>query len=359
MNDIILSEKNLPANIGDLAKFALVGREKLVAVRAEIRAIDKVGLAEDVRRQKLEEAQAISEAVLDAEVRIGELMAQIPKATAFNNKSGLAKTQKGSAEQLGITEEKPVTKSEIIKQAGFTEMQAKRFQTLAAHPEIVEQAKVKARADGDIVSRAAVLNMVKSETAEKKKQARAEAIQAQIDKPRSTGFVDIYNTDKKYRVVYADPPWSYGDKQNIDGLGGAEKHYTTMPLKEICEIPVPTQDNAVLFIWVTSPMLEDVFAVIKAWGFKYKTSFVWDKVAHNMGHYNSVRHELLLIATKGSCTPDVKKLYDSVVSIERSEHSKKPSQFREMIDVLYPTGDRIELFAREASDGWDVWGNMA
>lgn len=346
MNDIILSEKNLPANIGDLAKFALVGREKLVAVRAEIRAIDKVGLAEDVRRQKLEEAQAISEAVLDAEVRIGELMAMIPKQNTHNR----AKVRPDS----GV-----VSKTEIIEQAGFTQKQAERFQTLAAHPEIVEQAKVKARADGDIVSRAAVLNMVKSETAEKKKQARAEAIQAQIDKPRSTGFVDIYNTDKKYRVVYADPPWSYGDKQNIDGLGGAEKHYTTMPLKEICEIPVPTQDNAVLFIWVTSPMLEDVFAVIKAWGFKYKTSFVWDKVAHNMGHYNSVRHELLLIATKGSCTPDVKKLYDSVVSIERSEHSKKPSQFREMIDVLYPTGDRIELFAREASNGWDVWGNMA
>ena len=349
MNDIILSEKNLPANIGDLAKFVLVGREKLVAVRAEIRAIDKVGLAEDVRRQKLEEAQAISEAVLDAEVRIGELMAQIPKSQGARTDIKLMDT----------TVRKLPTKAEVIEQAGFTVKQAQRFETLAAHPEIVEQAKAKARADNDIVSRAAVLNMVKSETAEKKKQARAEAIQAQIDKPRSTSFVDIYNTDKKYRVVYADPPWSYGDKQNIDGLGGAEKHYTTMPLKEICEIPVPTQDNAVLFIWVTSPMLEDVFAVIKAWGFKYKTSFVWDKIAHNMGHYNSVRHELLLIATKGSCTPDVKKLYDSVVSIERSEHSKKPSQFREMIDVLYPTGDRIELFAREASDGWDVWGNMA
>lgn len=354
MNDIILSEKNLPANIGDLAKFALVGREKLVAVRAEIRAIDKVGLAEDVRRQKLEEAQAISEAVLDAEVRIGELMALIPKASGGDRKSEDFKNDTA----VDFDKAAP-TKKEIIKQAGLTQKQAERFQTLAAHPEIVEQAKVKARADGDIVSRAAVLNMVKSETAEKKKQARAEAIQAQIDKPRSTGFVDIYSTDKKYRVVYADPPWSYGDKQNIDGLGGAEKHYTTMPLKEICEIPVPTQANAVLFIWVTSPMLEDVFAVIKAWGFKYKTSFVWDKVVHNMGHYNSVRHELLLIATKGSCTPDVKKLYDSVVSIERSEHSKKPSQFREMIDVLYPTGDRIELFAREASDGWDVWGNMA
>ena len=132
-----------------------------------------------------------------------------------------------------------------------------------------------------------------------------------------------------------------------------------MAVDEICRLPVPSADNSVLFIWVTSPMLEDVFKVIHAWGFKYKSSFVWDKVAHNMGHYNSVRHELLLICTKGSCMPDVQKLFDSVVSIGRTEHSRKPKEFREMIDTLYPLGDRLELFAREAPDGWDVWGNMA
>ena len=77
-----------------------------------------------------------------------------------------------------------------------------------------------------------------------------------------------------------------------------------------------------------------------------------------MGHYNSVRHELLLICTKGSCTPDVKRLFDSVVTVERTEHSKKPDVFREMIDTLYDHGERIELFAREASEKWFVWGNM-
>ena len=169
----------------------------------------------------------------------------------------------------------------------------------------------------------------------------------------------MIDVKEKYQIIYADPPWSYNDKQNIEVLGGAVKHYTTMPLEDICALPVPAADNAVLFIWVTSPLLEDVFKVISAWGFKYKSSFVWDKVAHNMGHYNSVRHELLLIATKGSCTPDVPKLFDSVVSIERTEHSRKPKEFRDMIDTLYPKGERLEMFAREAPDGWDVWGNMA
>lgn len=348
MNDITLSNKQLPADIGDLAKFVLVGREKLVAVRAEIRAIDKVGLAEEVRRQKLEEAQAISEAVLDAEVRLGELMTMIPKTSGGDRKSENFKNDSG------VDFERQPTKAEIIEQAGFTQKQAERFQTLAAHPEIVEQAKAEARENDDVVSRSLALNMIKA----KHKEERERTIQERIEKPHVGSYVDIYHTGKKYRVVYADPPWSYGDKQNIDGLGGAEKHYTTMPLDEICKIPVPTEKDAVLFIWVTSPMLEDVFKVINAWGFKYKTSFVWDKVAHNMGHYNSVRHELLLIATKGSCVPDVKKLFDSVVSIERTEHSKKPSKFREIIDTLYPVGERLEMFAREAPEGWDVWGNM-
>ena len=78
---------------------------------------------------------------------------------------------------------------------------------------------------------------------------------------------------------------------------------------------------------------------------------------HNWGHYVSVRHEHLLICVKGSCTPDIKELYDSVISIEKTRHSEKPAYFRELIDKLYTHGNRIELFAREVAPGWDSWGN--
>lgn len=106
-------------------------------------------------------------------------------------------------------------------------------------------------------------------------------------------------------------------------------------------------------------MLEKAFAVINAWSFSYKASMVWDKVAHNVGHYVSVRHELLLIATKGQ-PPKVPKLVDSVYAEERGEHSRKPAYFRELIDELYPEGKRLELFCRgPAADGWDTWGNEA
>lgn len=164
----------------------------------------------------------------------------------------------------------------------------------------------------------------------------------------------------KYRVIYADPPWSYGNTQP-DYQTEQRDHYPVMPLSDICAIPVSeiADDNAVLFLWVTSPILEESFQVVKAWGFKYKASFIWDKIKHNMGHYNSVRHELLLICVRGSCQPDERKLFDSVQSIERGEHSKKPDEFRTIIDTIYPVGKRIELFARSRVAGWEAYGHQA
>lgn len=164
----------------------------------------------------------------------------------------------------------------------------------------------------------------------------------------------------KYRVIYADPPWKYADILP-EGYGAAEHHYKTLDIDELCALRIVdlAADDAVLFLWVTSPKLQECFQLIPAWGFIYKASFVWDKVRHNYGHYNSVRHEFLLVCTRGSCLPDSKELRDSVVSIERSDvHSQKPDAFREMIDALYPGGPRIELFARgQAPAGWEVWGD--
>ena len=162
----------------------------------------------------------------------------------------------------------------------------------------------------------------------------------------------------KYRVIYADPPWKYNDS-GLPEYGHAETHYDALTIGELCDLPIIEMagDNAVLFLWVTSPLLEDAFKVIKAWGFSYRTSIVWDKDAHNYGHYVSVRHEFLLICVRGSCTPDTNKLLPSVVTIKRSKiHSQKPEEFREMIDTMYTQGKRIELFARNKVDGWAAWG---
>jgi N6-adenosine-specific RNA methylase IME4 len=168
-----------------------------------------------------------------------------------------------------------------------------------------------------------------------------------------------------YRVLYADPPWHYGDGRTGDRMTatGAQHHYPTMKLSDLKALDVESiaADDAVLFLWATAPLLEDALELAPAWGFKYKTQFIWDKVKHNLGHYNSVRHEVLLICTRGSATPDNVKLYDSVQVIEKTKiHSQKPEEFREIIDTLYLHGPRIELFRRgDAPKGWRVWGNEA
>ncbi len=163
--------------------------------------------------------------------------------------------------------------------------------------------------------------------------------------------IELANEPEKYRIVLADPPWRYSNTMPEYFIEQGD-HYSLMTIDEICAFPIKkiTTENSVLFLWVTSPILEESFQVVKSWGFEYKSSFVWDKIKHNMGHYNSLRHELLLVCTKGSCRPDTNKLYDSVVSIERTEHSEKPKYFRELIDTLYPTGRRIEIFARKKAD---------
>jgi site-specific DNA-methyltransferase (adenine-specific) len=164
--------------------------------------------------------------------------------------------------------------------------------------------------------------------------------------------------DGKYNVIYADPPWKY--EFGFDIHGAADRHYHTMTIQEMCELPISdiTEDNAVLFLWTTSPKLFDAKKVIDSWGFDYKTSFIWDKVKHVMGHYNSVRHEALLVCVRGSFPKQNNTLHDSVISIERTdEHSEKPEYFRTLIEDMYPKSKKIELFARKQVDGWDVWGN--
>lgn len=169
--------------------------------------------------------------------------------------------------------------------------------------------------------------------------------------------------DGVYRVIYADPPWEYGDKRtNDEQSGSAESQYPTMPIDAICSLPIRDMaaTDSVLFLWATAPLLTEAVQVIEAWGFTYKAQFVWDKVKGFNGHYNDVRHELLLVATRGSCVPSVETLDPSVIAEKRTKHSRKPDRFYELIERLYPVGDatHIELFARRSREGWRSWGNQ-
>lgn len=347
MNDITITSSNLPANIDDLAKFALVGREKLVAVRAEIRAIEKVGLAQEVREQKLREAQDISEAVLDAEVRIGELMSRVPKASGGDRRSENFK------KDTVVSFEKP--KADIIRDAGFTPKQVQRFQTLAAHPEIVAQAKAEARENDDIVSRSLVLNMVKDKNRadreakrEDERQENAEKIEALSTPLEAQGL---------FQTIVIDPPWDWGDEGDVNQFGRAKPDYHTMPIEEIERLPVGeiADENCHLYLWVTNRSLPKAFRLIDAWGFRYITCLTWVKPSIGMGNYFRGSTEQVLFCVKGS---QPLKRHDAGTHFEAprgDKHSAKPDEFYSLVESC-SYAPYIDIFGRANRAGWSVWG---
>lgn len=171
---------------------------------------------------------------------------------------------------------------------------------------------------------------------------------------------------KKYSIIYADPPWQYKTYSQKGQERSAESHYPTMELEAIQALPVAelAADDCVLFLWTTIPLLKDCFSVIQAWGFTYKTvAFVWikknrksDSLFWGMGHWTRANAELCILATKGNPKRRSAGVHQ-VIMTPIEEHSKKPNETRNRIIALVGDLPRIELFARQKTAGWDVWGN--
>jgi N6-adenosine-specific RNA methylase IME4 len=179
-------------------------------------------------------------------------------------------------------------------------------------------------------------------------------------------ITEFENTDKKYKLIYADPPWlfkSYSEKG--EGRSPQKLHYGCMNLKDICDLPVGNMadDDCVLLMWVTDPFLEKGFEVIKSWGFTYKTvGFYWakqnmrsDDLFMGLGYWTRANPEQCLLATKGK-PKRVSKSVKKLVVDHRREHSRKPDSIYESIEQLVD-GPYLELFSRTTKPGWDVIGN--
>lgn len=172
-----------------------------------------------------------------------------------------------------------------------------------------------------------------------------------------------------YRVILADPPWIYSDSgPTKDGsLGKVERHYKGMTMDDLAKLPVKAHamEDSILFCWVTATMLYEnpgPREVIEAWGFTPKTGLVWNKVLGMPGHYaNHVTHEHVIIATRGSCMPDVGTPQDPSIFVERrkDEHSSKPECLRRWIEQHWTRGPYLELFGRRNVPNWNVFGNDA
>ena len=171
---------------------------------------------------------------------------------------------------------------------------------------------------------------------------------------------------KKYGIIYADPPWHYRVYSKKGAGRSAESHYPTMTIEEIQALPVSelADKDCALFMWIIFPLLKESLSVLSAWGFKFKTiAFVWikqnrksDSLFWGMGYWTRANAEFCVLATKGKPKRMAKNVHQVIVS-HIEEHSKKPDEARRRIVRLMGDLPRIELFARQKSAGWDVWGN--
>lgn len=188
---------------------------------------------------------------------------------------------------------------------------------------------------------------------------------------------DLFPTlpDKKYSIIYADPPWDYGGKTQYDKsviksenigftknifLSSAEFIYPTVKLKYLKELDIKSiaEDDCLLFMWTTGPQIANAIELGTAWGFEYKTvAFVWDKMVHNPGRYTLSQTEFVLAFKRGKFPqPRGARNIKQLVQVHRGKHSVKPLQVIEGITKMFPEQEKIELFARNNYDGWDNWG---
>jgi N6-adenosine-specific RNA methylase IME4 len=298
------------------------------------------------QRASREAVNDAGEITIWATRRMGELLEEQKRSGARASGSP-GRPRKGSQ---AASLSRPPTLADL----GLKHDEAARAQQLAKLPEakvraFIEEKRAEPRAEVTVSGlRREVGGVVR-------RQERVEKLVeiAKGDRTLPTGFAH-------YPVIYADPPWRY---EHVETESRAiENQYPTMDLEAIKALPIAdlATPDAVLFLWATSPKLAEAMEVVAAWGFAYRTSMCWVKRQLGMGYYARQRHELLLIATRGSPpTPAPANRPDSVITTDRTEHSAKPAEFAEAIERMYPELPRIELFCRASREGWAVWGNQA
>lgn len=300
---------------------------------------DKAEALRNYARQRdysLESQNYCAEIKLRAERRIGEFSMELPK----NERARTDITALHDDTQF---------KTDILKDAGLNRVQAHRFETIASLPEkMFEEHIQKSKEARKEITTAAVMRIAKHNIAIEKHETLKE------EKPSG-----------KYNIIYADPPWSYAD-QGCNGAMGNQ--YKGMSIEDICAmgewVKSISDDNCILFLWATYPMLKEALMVMEAWGFEYKTiAFQWVKMNkvnksyfYGLGRWTRGNTEPCLLAVKGKpqrIAKDVFQIIDSPVD----RHSRKPDETRRRIVRLMGDLPRIELFARERKEGWEYHGN--
>jgi N6-adenosine-specific RNA methylase IME4 len=314
---------------------------------AEARTVDEVKHVRDtaealrVYAKQAGESLAIqnecAEVKLRAERKAGQLLREQGRKQGERDQTSSATTfDKPKLDEIGITRD-----------------QSSRWKQVSQVPEPEFEAHVVAvkQAGGELTS-AGVVQLAKDRDRSDRKDEKRARSDALASSP-------VPVVVERYQILCADPPWRYEANSTPD-TRSIENHYPTMSADQLAAVEIPAADDAVLFMWATSPKLAEALDLMAAWDFGYRTCMVWVKDKIGMGYYARQRHELLLIGRRGDVSvPDPEDRPDSVISAPRLEHSAKPQEAYDAIVRMYPDLPRIELFARGARQGWAVWGNEA
>jgi N6-adenosine-specific RNA methylase IME4 len=343
MNALALQNTELPANIEDIAAEVLIGRDKLDAVRAAVRAAKK--LNQPTWKAMQQEAAEYGERILDYELKLKEYFSGLPKASG--KRTDLQPTDT-VVDRLSI---KP--KKEVIAELGFTQKEAERIQKLT--PSAVEAAKAVARENNDIPTRTLAIQLAKE-----KERERREQIRETERKDNSEKVSRLHNPLEAmgmFQTIVIDPPWDWGDEGDINQMGRAKPDYATMPISEIEALPIAkiSADNCHLYLWVTNRSLPKAFRLIEAWGFRYITCLTWVKPYFGIGNYFRGSTEQVLFAARGSQPLKRRDVATHFVARRGKGHSAKPDEFYNLVESC-SYAPYIDIFGRKEREGWAVWG---
>lgn len=316
---------------------------------------DRLRAASIVANNRALEIDA-AEIRIRAERRLGEMIDEQKRTV------GLAKGGRPPSDAKTGLAENPVSDSPSkpisLREAGIDKNLANRARKVAAIPETQFARELRRWRERQEIDSARVSVSLARDTDKKaRREAREKELTARI----------LALPDKRYGVIYADPPWRFEPMSRDTGLDrSADNHYPCAGTEEIRGLAVDelAADDAALFLWATVPMLPDALLVMTAWGFAYRSHVIWKKVypgnQKGTGYWFRNEHELLLVGARGKVpAPAPGTQWGSVINAPVGRHSEKPGQFRQLIETYYPSLPRIELFGRAAAEGWDVWGYEA
>lgn len=330
---------------------------------AEAKAVDDVKSILDKAIAMKEYARRAADRTLEidateirfhAERRLGEMIAAQKATIGLNRgRAGAGRPVLGAAE----TEAPKVDERPKLADVGIDHKLSAHAQKMAAVPAEDFQSRIDAWRDEMAAGQSRVtMDLMRIGETSLKKERRE-------TRERELAEVQCALPEKRYGVICADPEWRFEPYSRETGLDrAADNHYPTSVTEEICARPVAgiAADDCVLFLWATVPMLPDALTVMKAWGFAYKSHFIWNKDKIGTGYWNRNKHELLLIGTRGNIpAPAMGEQAHSVIDAPVRLHSEKPQCFYVMIEAYFPNLPKIELNARRPRSGWDSWGNEA